>query len=240
MKQSWQKLALRIDAMSLRERVLIFVMAAVVLVVLVNTFVLDAQFAKQKRLSQHITEEQAQIAAIQADIQHKVRLQAADPNAATRQELEHLKRQSAQLRGVLQQTQQALVAPEKMPALLEAMLKRNGRLRLVSLKTLPVSNLAEAATLAKASEGAQATSASPPAADAAAANASGIGAIYRHGVELTVAGTYADMVHYVAQLETVPWQLYWGQANLAVESYPQARLKLILYTLSMDKKWMNL
>lgn len=238
MKQSWQKLALRIDVMSLRERVLILVMAAVVLVVLVNSIVLDAQFAKQKRLSQRITEEQAQIAAIQADIQQKVRQQAADPNLGTRQELVRLQQQSAQLRGALQQTQQALVAPEKMPALLEALLKRNGSLRLVSLKTLPVSNLAEAATAtaAQAGEGAPAAAA----ADAGAASASGIGVIYRHGVELTVSGTYADMVRYVAQLESMPWQLYWGQANLEVESYPQARLKLILYTLSMDKQWMNL
>ncbi|HTN67701.1 MAG TPA: type II secretion system protein GspM, partial [Burkholderiaceae bacterium] len=82
MKQSWQKFSIRIDVMSLRERALIFLMAAVVLVVLVNALLLDPQFAKQKQLSQKITAEQAQIAAIQNDIQQKVRAQAADPDAA--------------------------------------------------------------------------------------------------------------------------------------------------------------
>ncbi len=238
MKQSWQKLSARIDAMSLRERVLIFVMAAVVLVVLVNALLLDPQFAKQKQLSQRITAEQAQIAAIQADIQQKVRAQTTDPDVASRQQLNQLKQQSERLRGALEVTQKALVTPEKMPSLLEAILKRNGKLQLLSLKTLPVSNLSEAA-LASTKIGADTPAVSNPAATAEAP-AGGIGIIYRHGVEITVAGSYPDMMNYMAELEAMPWQLYWGKAKLQAESWPQARLTLTVFTLSLDKKWMNL
>lgn len=228
MKQSWQKFSTRIDAMSLRERALIFLMAAVVLVVLVNTLLLDPQFARQKQLSQKIAAEQAQIAVIQADIQQKVRARGNDPDAALRQQLAHLQQQSGQLRGALEDTRKALVAPEKMPALLEAILRRDGRLQLLSLTTLPIADLAERAP-AEAKAGA-----------AGSAAASSIGSIYRHGVEITVAGTYPDMVQYMAQLEAMPWQLYWGKANLQVEAWPQARLTLTLFTLSLDKKWINL
>ncbi len=247
MKPYWQKLSTRIDAMSLRERVLIFLMAAVILLVLLNLLLLDPQFTRQKQLSQRITGEQAQIAAIQAEIQQKVRAQASDPDVVPRQQLEQARRRAAQLRGELQQTQDALVAPEKMPALLEAILKRDGRLRLVSLKTLPVSDLApsaaadnkaqDAAASAAAAVVAVADGAAPAAATAADA---GIGTVYRHGVEITVAGSYPDMMRYMAELEAMPWQLYWGKAQLRVESWPQARLTLTLFTLSLDKKWMNL
>jgi MSHA biogenesis protein MshJ len=99
MKPSWQKFSARIDAMSLRERVLIFIMAAVALVVLVNMLLLDRQFVRQQQLSQRITAEQAQIAAIQTDIQQKVRQHTTDPDAAVRQQLAHAKQQSAQVRG---------------------------------------------------------------------------------------------------------------------------------------------
>ena len=218
--------------MSLRERALIFLMAAVILVVLVNAMLLDPQFARQKQLSQKIAAEQAQIAAIQDDIQQKVRARGNDPDAALRQQLAHLQQQSGQLRGALEDTRKALVAPEKMPALLEAILRRDGRLQLLSLTTLPVADLAEHAP-AESKAGAAVHA-------AAAGAASGIGSIYRHGVEITVAGTYPDMVHYMAQLEAMPWQLYWGKANLQVESWPQARLTLTLFTLSLDKKWINL
>lgn len=258
MKQSWQKLSARIDAMSLRERVLIFVMAAVILVVLVNALLLDPQFAGQKQISQKIGAEQAQIAAIQTDIQQKIQARREDPDQALRQQLERLQQQSGQLRGALEDTRKALVTPEKMPALLEAILRRDGRLQLVSLTTLPVADLAE--PMAADTKGADAKVADAKAAGAnaghdaptavasvaaagtgtAAGAGGGIGSIYRHGVELTVAGTYLDMLHYMAQLEAMPWQLYWGKANLQVETWPQARLTLTLFTLSLDKKWINL
>jgi MSHA biogenesis protein MshJ len=244
MKPYWQKFSARIDAMSLRERVLIFIMAAVALVVLVNMLLLDRQFARQQQLSQRITAEQAQISAIQADIQQKVRQHATDPDAAVRQQLAHAQRQSAQLRGALQQTQQALVAPEKMPALLEAILKRDGRLRLISMKTLPMSTLGATPAVGAGKTGSDAATALPsvasvPAGPGATAEG-GVASIYRHGVEITVAGTYPDMLHYMTQLEAMPWQLYWGEARLQAESYPQALLTLTLFTLSLDKKWMNL
>jgi len=235
MNPYWQKLSTRIDAMSLRERVLIFLMAAVILLVLLNLLLLDPQFTRQKLLSQRITSEQGQIAAIQAVIQQKVRAQATDPDALPRQQLEQARQRAAQLRAELQKTQDALVAPEKMPALLEAILKRDGRLQLVSLKTLPVSDLAPAPADRKPE-----AAAAPAAAVAAPAVADGIGTVYRHGVEITVAGGYPDMLRYMAELEAMPWQLYWGKAQLRVEAWPQAHLTLTLYTLSLDKTWMNL
>jgi MSHA biogenesis protein MshJ len=48
------------------------------------------------------------------------------------------------------------------------------------------------------------------------------------------------MVNYMDALEGMPVQLFWGKAQLEVEAYPDARLSLTLYTLSLDKKWMTL
>lgn len=252
MKPFWDKLAARIDLMTLRERVLIFIMVTVVALVILNMALLNPQFAKQKKMSEQITAEQTQIGAIQTDIQQKVQARAIDPDAGMRQQLARLKQQSDQLRGALQQTQNALVSPEKMPALLQALLKRNGKLKLVTLKTLPVAGLVDATHATQATQATQAT------ASATATNASAVpttaatavsmpvpadagpGVVYRHGVEITMLGTYADMLHYMTALEAMPWQLYWGKTRLQVESYPESRLTLTLYTLSLDKKWMNL
>lgn len=64
--------------------------------------------------------------------------------------------------------------------------------------------------------------------------------LYRHGVELTVRGSYLDMVDYMHALETLPTQLFWGRAQLDADAYPNVRLTLTLYTLSLDRKWMKL
>lgn len=64
--------------------------------------------------------------------------------------------------------------------------------------------------------------------------------LYRHGVEMVLQGSYPDMVAYMEALERLPVQLFWGKAQLDARSYPDAKLTLTLYTLSLDDKWLKL
>jgi MSHA biogenesis protein MshJ len=63
--------------------------------------------------------------------------------------------------------------------------------------------------------------------------------LYKHGVEITVRGSYADLLQYLNTLEHLPTQMFWGVARLNVVEYPSAELKLTLYTLSLDKIWLQ-
>ncbi len=225
MKQYWQKIVLRIDARSLRERAMIFAAAVFILLALVNSVFLDPQFGKQKLLSQKLQQDQTQIATLQRETQQKLSGQKLDPDVANRARLAQLKQQLEQMNGQLREMQKGLVSPDKMSVLLEDILKRNGKLRLMSLKTLPASSLSQAAP-----------SDAKITADKAAAGES----VYKHGVEIVVEGGYLDMLYYMVELEAMPWQLYWGKAKLRVDDYPQATLTLTLFTLSLDKKWLNL
>jgi MSHA biogenesis protein MshJ len=101
-----------------------------------------------------------------------------------------------------------------MAAVLEDMLTRNRQVRLVSLKTLPVSGLLEAR------EG------------GAAQN------VYKHGIELTLQGAYLDLLDYLTRLEKLPVQMFWAQAKMDASEYPRVRLTVIVYTLSLDKNWL--
>jgi MSHA biogenesis protein MshJ len=47
-------------------------------------------------------------------------------------------------------------------------------------------------------------------------------------------------MNYLEQLEAMPWQLLWANAKLNVDEYPKSTLTLRLFTLSLDKKWLNL
>lgn len=233
MKQYWQRLVLKIDALSLRERAIIFAMAALILVVLVNNAVLDPQYARQKQLSQRIKQDQSVIAAIQAEIRQKALSQQTDPDQANKVRLQQLRQQFTQMQVALQDMQKGLVSPDKMSELLEDILTRHGGLRLVSLKTLPASSLTEPALPQK-------TAAGENAAQAAAASAVSKGTIYRHGVEIVVRGEYLEIMNYLAQLEAMPWQLFWGKARLNVDEHPTSTLTLTLFTLSLDGEWLNL
>lgn len=241
MKKHWQKLSAKIDGLTLRERVIIFAMVAIVTVVLFNAMLLDPLFAKQKRLAQQVKADQALIEQMRNQMSQTVKSQK-DPDAENRARLKELHQQLEQLHAKLVEMESGLVSPSRMPALLGDILKRDSRLSLVSLKTLPSSPLMEADTVdsvGAATAGKVAlnagSSAMRPDEQAAGANP-----VFRHGVEIVVQGTYQDMLHYMDALERMPWQLFWGKAKLKVEEYPRSTLTLTLYTLSLDKQWLNL
>jgi len=123
------------------------------------------------------------------------------------------------------------VPPDRMASMLEDILKRNRRLQLVKMTTIPAVEL-----LGRESAQAQAQ---PQSAEAGMKDA-GSQNIFKHGVELTLRGSYFDMLDYLAQIEALPWQMYWGQLKLDARDYSRPELKLTLYTLSLDKTWLTI
>lgn len=228
MKQQWQRLVLRIDALSLRERAIVFAMAALIVVTLVDRALLDPLFRQQKMLTGQISQNQSKMTEIRNNIQQGARAQARDPDVENRERLKQLSEQLRQKQAELADLQKGLVSPDKMSDLLESLLRRNGGLRLVSLKTLPAANLIEAApeTGGEGGKDKQGDTPVPP--------------VYKHGVEIVMQGSYLDMVGYMTELENLPWQLFWGRAKLDAEEYSRATLTLTLFTLSLDKQWLNI
>lgn len=241
LKQRWHALAAKIDAMSVRERVMGFGACTALLIFLLFSLFLNPLFAKQKMLSDTMAQQQQMITGIDAEILLKISGNASDPDAQERIKLERMKQETARLGNTLRTTQSGLVAPDRIVFLLERLLKQHARLRLVSLKTLP-SGPVGGATTAPASAAVTAAAATTPAA-AANAVASAVKApplLYRHGVEVVLQGSYVDMVNYMEALEAMPAHVFWGKAELVVEHYPGASLSLTLYTLSLDDKWISL
>jgi MSHA biogenesis protein MshJ len=214
MKRRLTLIAGRIDALSLRERALLFAGAAAAIVFLLYAVFLGPLLARQKVLIAELAQQRDSIGGVDREIGQQLQAYTQDPDAGVRGRLAAVAGDTEQLAGKLRAMQQGLVAPERIAPLLETIIKSNGRLELVSMKTLPVSPVGEAAAPAPL--------------------------LFRHGVELAVRGNYLDMVNYMDALEAMPTQMFWGRADLQVEQYPTARLTLTLYTLSLDRKWIKL
>ncbi len=220
-------LANRIDTLSLRERAMVFVAAAAAILFVVYSLMLGPLFAKEDTLRAQIAQVRNNISGIDGEISARLQGFSIDPDAPNRARLAAVKADIDALGGKLRALEQGLVAPEKIAPLLETILAANGRLTLVSMKTLPVAAVAEASF--------NATPSATPAGSVAPA-----ALLYRHGVQVTVRGNYLDMINYMHALETLPTQLLWSSAALEVEDYPNSRLTLTLHTLSLDRKWMKL
>lgn len=241
MKQQWTKLATRIDALSLRERIMVFAALAAAIVFLMHFFALGPQLRKQDALNAQISQQNNNIEGIDNEIRARVEAAQTDPDAAVRTRLASVREETEKLSLQLRAMQNGLVAPERMAPLLDSILRANGRLTLVSVRTLPVESVLEAGRRAAgtAPEAAQATAPATPATPAGATPGTAE-LLYRHGVEITVRGNYLDMIAYMNALEGLPTQLFWGRAQLEAEAWPASRLTLTLYTLSLDRKWMKL
>lgn len=237
MKQGWMRFAARVDALSLRERVLVFVALVALIVFVAYSVGLGPLLRKQAALQAQLSQQHNNLVGMDGEIAQRLRDYQQDPDAAVRARLASVKAESAQLGDTLSAMQKGLVAPERMAPLIDAILRANGRLKLVSMRTLEVSSLNQPApgeSKPDAQPGVKAEVAATPVAPKAGS------LLYRHGVEVTVRGSYLDMIDYMNALEALPTQLFWGGAKLEVDDYPDAHLTLTLYTLSLDPKWLKL
>jgi MSHA biogenesis protein MshJ len=192
-----------------------------------------------------------QIASLQTEIMQRAAGIVVDPDANLKKRLADSKRQIEEFNQGLTDLKKNLVPPEKMANLLEQILKRNHRLQLVSLKTLPAVDLLDQ-TKADAKEGASALgNAVNKVTEKTTEKVANLfnlfdagektqGGIYQHEVEIVLEGNYLDMLSTMQELEALPEQVYWRSAKLSVLEYPKASLNMHVFTLSLDKKWLNL
>ena len=234
-KVKWQRLADRVDGFSLRERTLIFLAIALVLVVSVNLLLIDPLLTRSKNLQQRIVQDELQIKAMRSQIEELVAASNSDPNAALKARLEDLRLQSEQAATTLQDIQSGLVPPQRIPALLQDLLLHSRSVSLVAMKTLPVETLGVAGAASISS-----TSADAGAGERTDPSTGTVGEVYKHGVEITVQGSYLDLLSYLDGIEALPWQMFWGKADVDGKNYPTVTLTLRLHTLSLDEAWLTL
>ncbi|MEW5893250.1 MAG: hypothetical protein AB1697_08945 [Pseudomonadota bacterium] len=207
----WADLAAKIDARTTRERLVLFLVLLAALYALADLALFAPQARERKQIELKMEEYRRRIT-----LSENVLNQAAlptDPAALARQRLEAAQQALAARSRALEGLSSRLIPPQEMPGILQALSQRQPDLRLIGLKTLEAQAVgALAATQA--------------------------GGLYRHGVELTLEGSYAAFAAYLARLEGLPYGVYWGGLELDATAYPRLTMKLTLYTLSQDKAWL--
>jgi len=214
-----QRYADRLDAMSLRERVLIFLAVAVVIVAIADSALFEPILLRQKMNSQRIQQQDDEVRTMRVQVQAYAQARTGDSASAKRQRLEKRKLELAALDRELAAGQSALVPPERMAKMLSEIVKRNPDIELVSLRTLAATGLTQSLT-------------------AILGSAPGGLAMYRHGIEIVVSGSYLKMLDYIGQLERLPAKIAWGNMELQAGAYPAVTLKITLYTFSPEKSWL--
>lgn len=213
MRDVFKRYTERIDNATLRERVLLFAAAALIVIFVVNAILIQPLRDTQRRLGADIAQQEAELRTIQGGLQRMMQAQRVDPDARNRERIAQLQLEVNSLDASIAEEQRRFTPPQRMRQVLEEMLERGKRLKVLDMKTLPASDL----SVTQGQSGRR---------------------VFRHGMEITLAGSYLDLYAYLHGLEALPTQLYWGRAEMSVAEYPVATLKLTVYTLSFDQAWL--
>ncbi|MFO1328146.1 MAG: hypothetical protein U1F56_12375 [Rubrivivax sp.] len=218
------------DARAPRERLLVALALSATLLMVVDRLWMSSAMrtwnearAQQRQVAQQVEQVRAERARQSAG--------AVDPAEQVEIQIRNAQERLGRLERDLRAQASGLVPAGQMVGALEQLLAAQPRVRVRSMKSLPRTDLlaeAPAALAASSPASSAARSAAPPA------------TLYRHGVEVTLEGDFADLVAYLRSLDTHPQQLIPGGLQFRVEKHPLSTLTLRLHTLSMDRHWLEL
>jgi MSHA biogenesis protein MshJ len=218
-----EKHAAKLDAMSVRERVLVVGAVAVAIVMIWTIAIFDPITAKQRSLVSEIASIQG---SMNSTIESMEASAATDPVGLALRSERELKERLEQINAELNSQSAGLIPPERMVEVIHDVLSKQRGVKLISLHNKPVTGLAQ--------------SSKTPSADTAPETAASLGSgPYMHPIELVVEGRYLDVMNYLRELESLPWHFYWKKLELTSTDYPLNRVRIELGTLSMDKDWIG-
>jgi len=221
MKARLLALAARFDALARRERMLVAAAVVVGIALLGYSMIIEPALVVMQADTKR--GELARTDAANLNAQIGALKQQPDPDAANRKAIEEARAQLSAGDAKLRAMEATMVPPEKMRAFIESLLARHRQVDLVGLRTLPPSPVFDS-----------------PAAETAGSTVEASGPnIYKHGVEIRIAGQYNDLLAYLAELERMPQRILWNKVSLEVDAYPRSVLTVTVYTLSLDKKWLT-
>ncbi len=211
----------RLDALTLRERVIIFGAGVALIYLAWQTLMMDPLAARTKSAEQHLAAVRQQASALD-------QIGAApsrDPAVAAALRNRALSERLTALDHDIDAAAQGYVAPQRMNELLRALLAEQHGLKLVSLTNLPVESLSDPG--------------GPKVDGKASVIAPGDRGPFLHPVEIVVEGDYASVVAYLRAVEGLPWRIHWRKLELAAGQYPVNRVKLVIGALSLSPEWMS-
>ncbi len=217
-KQQLDDLTAKFEALNERERIMIFAAVLAVFYALYS-YALEPVYKEQTKLRAQIAQDQLQANTFNVELEALRKKEKVESPEAIR--IKQIQANLAALDKELNTVSNKLIKPEKMPALLSDLLRKNEKLTLISLNTLPIADLFE---------GEDHQHSAP---------------IFKHGVEMTIEGRYLALMDYVAKVEKLPWNLNWQSATLSVDdmqktAYPVSQLTLTVSTISLDKNWLSI
>jgi len=194
MKRWWAVIVARVDALSLRERVFLFLTMLVLCMLLANVLWLAPVQTAHQQITQRFAAQDAELQSLREELKNTSG--ETGPARLMREELAQVRDLLAQVNQEIADAPRAEADDTPLSKVLVLFLRRHEGLVLVRTATLP-----------------------PDARSAEVAATTGV-KMKRQALELTVAGPYAELTRYVQTLERALPALRWGAMKVNSEQQP--------------------
>lgn len=209
MKARWLALAARVDALSLRERAILFASVLVCLMALADVLWLTPAQNRYRTQQQSFATQNAEIVRLRAELQAAGK--PVDQNQAVRESTVATEQEIAGVNQALATQLAQAGAGRALEPVLVQFLRRYDRLTLLGTNTLK-------------DEG--------PGAGTGAGASPAMPGLTRQGLELRIAGPYLELLRLVQNLESALPHLRWGSVQIKAEQQP-AEMILQVYVLGV-------
>jgi MSHA biogenesis protein MshJ len=219
MNDRLMKMIEKFNALAIRMRILFTLVAIMLVAMIVDSLWIAENFNQVEKLSAEIVQTENRINDLiraQNELNNNVVKQRNHPLL---KQLNQVEKQIEKSKLVLEEKTINLVKPESMSKVLGDIILRSKNLKLISLTKQAPQALFE--------NGQSEKSENPKV------------QIYRHLVELVLEGQYKDTQRFLSLIEDMPQKLNFESFEYEVKNYPQSKVKLVVSTLSLDRKWIG-
>ena len=202
----YQALAVRVDALQLRERLMLLIVSIVFLFFLVDSMGFQPVYKKQQLLLEDIKELELQLKVL-----HARSTQLYDDHTSERSiPLENLQQQLSNFGQKLRLRLDTMLPPDTATSVLEQVMTHEEGLTLnaVNTRQAPLTTI-------ETGTGKEVV----------------IDDISRHELELQLEGGYLETLYYLRALEALPYKFIWTSISFATTEHPNAIVDLEIYTL---------
>ncbi|OCH37004.1 type 4a pilus biogenesis protein PilO [Aliivibrio fischeri] len=205
---NWNQVKEKFGALSQREKVLITLVGWVAVIFISLSLFIEPKIEQFHQSQQKVVRITNSISSLKQQIELAEFRLKKDPNVEINKQYQQLMIESQDLADLLFSRVASLVSPSQMASLLEKVLKKSSKLKLLSMTTLPSERLLDENNNA---------------------------GYYIHPVKIVLSGEYFDIEEYLSHLEALPVKYYWRNFRYEVKKYPIAEVTIEVYTLGSSR-----
>ncbi len=148
-----------------------------------------------------------------------------DPDVSLNNQIADVNQQIASLERLFAEELEQLVPPYAMPLVLEQLFANADKLKLMSMTSLPPTNIFTEDADTKSNENSKTNAIGPE--------------LFKHGLKIRFEGSFFDTRDFLISAEQMGWKLHWQEIEFVVNEYPRAQVDIELFTLSRSEAYIN-